>query len=103
MEKTLCGRGSFTPLGLAVPGAVAVARAASPAASSVAVPSLAEYISAICAAAYRSALPRKAPFLSDNVGAMVKMMIGMEIKPTAGGATLEIKNFNNMVQAVLEG
>jgi Domain of unknown function (DUF305) len=83
MGKFPGGRGLFIALGLAATlGALAVARAASPAASSVAVPSLAEYISAICTAAYRSALPREAPFLSENTGAMVKMMVGMEIKPT---------------------
>jgi hypothetical protein len=48
MRKFPHGRGSFIALGLAATlGALAVARAASPAASSVAVPSLAEYISAI--------------------------------------------------------
>ena len=83
MRKFPGGLGSFIALGLAASlGALAVARAASPAASSAEVPSLAEYISAICSAAYRSALPREAPFLSENVGAMVKMMVGMEIKPT---------------------
>jgi hypothetical protein len=83
MRKFPGGRGSFIALGLAaILGALAVARAASPGASSVATPSLAEYISAICSAAYRSALPREAPFLSENVGAMVKMMAGMEITPT---------------------
>src|ERR1700744_707027 len=83
MRKLPRGRGSFIALGLAATlGALAVARAASPAASSDAAPSLAEYISAICTAAYRSALPREAPFLSENVGAMAKMMVGMEIKPT---------------------
>jgi hypothetical protein len=83
MRKFPRGRGSFITLGLAATlGALAVARAASPAASSDAAPSLAEYISAICTAAYRSALPREAPFLSENVGAMAKMMVGMEIKPT---------------------
>lgn len=83
MRKFPRGRGSFIVAGLAATlGALAISRAASPAASSAAAPSLAEYISAICTAAYRSALPREAPFLSENVGAMVKMMIGMEIKPT---------------------
>ena len=83
MRKFPGGRDSFVAVGLvATLAALAVARAASPAAPSVAVPSLAEYISAICSAAYRSALPREAQFLSDNVRAMVKMMIGMEIKPT---------------------
>lgn len=83
MQKFPRGRGSFIALGLAATlGALAVAHAASPAASSVTAPSLAEFISAICSAAYRSALPREAPFLSENVTAMVKMMVGMEIKPT---------------------
>ena len=88
MRERPRGRGSLIAPGLAATlGALAVAPAASPAASSVAPPSLAQFISAqfisaICSAAYRSALPREAPFLSENVGAMVKMMVGMEIKPT---------------------
>ena len=82
MRKFPRGRGWFIAALAATLGALAVARAASPAASSVAAPSLAEFINAICSAAYRSALPREAPFLSENVTAMVKMMIGMEIKPT---------------------
>ena len=45
-------------------------------------PSLAEYISAICSAAFRSAPPEEARFLSENVGAMTRMMTGMEIKPS---------------------
>jgi Domain of unknown function (DUF305) len=45
-------------------------------------PSLAEYISTICSAAFRSAPPAEAPFLSDNVGAMTRMLVGMEIKPS---------------------
>ena len=45
-------------------------------------PSLAEYISAICSAAFRSAPPEEAQFLSENVGAMTRMMTGMEIKPS---------------------
>ena len=77
MRERPRGRGSLIAPGLAATlGALAVAPAASPAASSVAPPSLAQFISAICSAAYRSALPREAPFLSENVGAMV------EIKPT---------------------
>ncbi len=83
MRKFPGGRGSFIAAGLAATlGALAVSRAASPAASSAATPSLAEYIGAICAAVYRSALPREAPFLSENVSAMVKMMVGMEITPS---------------------
>jgi hypothetical protein len=45
-------------------------------------PSLGEYITAICSAAFRSASPGEAPFLSENVGAMTRMMVGMEIKPS---------------------
>jgi hypothetical protein len=59
--------------------AVATAVAANPAATP---PSLAEYITAICSAAFHSAPPQEAPFLSENVGAMTRMMIGMEIKPS---------------------
>ncbi|MBV8737364.1 MAG: DUF305 domain-containing protein [Alphaproteobacteria bacterium] len=83
MQKFPRGQGPFIGLGLAATlGAFAVAHATSPAAFSVARPSLAGYISAICTAAYHSASPREAPFLFENVGAMVKMMVGMEIKPT---------------------
>src|SRR6202047_328149 len=45
-------------------------------------PSLAEYLTAICSAASRSAPPQEARFLSENVGAMTRMMVGMEIKPS---------------------
>jgi len=45
-------------------------------------PSLAEYIAAICSAAFRSAPAHEAPFLSENVGAMTRMLVGMEIKPS---------------------
>ena len=83
MRKFLGGRGSFIALGLAATlGALAVARAASPAASSVAVPSLAEYIKAICTAGFRSAPPQEAPFLAENDAAMTQMMVGMDIKPS---------------------
>jgi uncharacterized protein (DUF305 family) len=45
-------------------------------------PSLADYIATICSAAFRSAPPPEARFLSENVGAMTRMMTGMEIKPS---------------------
>jgi uncharacterized protein (DUF305 family) len=45
-------------------------------------PSLAEYIAAICSAAFRSAPPEEARFLSENVGAMTRMMTGMGIEPS---------------------
>jgi uncharacterized protein (DUF305 family) len=58
--------------------ATATALAASPAA----VPSLAEYISAICSAAFRSSPPQEAPFLAENVTAMTRMLVGMQINPS---------------------
>ena len=58
--------------------ATATALAADPAE----VPSLAEYITAICSAAFHSAPPEEAPFLAENVGVMTQMMVGMEIKPS---------------------
>lgn len=45
-------------------------------------PALAEYITTICSAAFRLAPPEEAPFLAENVGAMTRMMTGMEIKPS---------------------
>ena len=45
-------------------------------------PSLADYIATICSAAFRSAPPEEARFLSENVSAMTRMMTGMEIKPS---------------------
>jgi len=51
-------------------------------ANPVEAPSLAEYLSAICSAAFRSAPPEEARFLSENVSAMTRMMTGMEIKPS---------------------
>jgi hypothetical protein len=45
--------------------ATATALAANPAET----PSLAEFLTAVCSAAFRSAPPREARFLSENVGA----------------------------------
>jgi hypothetical protein len=45
-------------------------------------PSLGDYITAICSAAFRSAPAQESRFLSENVGAMTRMMTGMEIKPS---------------------
>jgi uncharacterized protein (DUF305 family) len=56
----------------------ATALAANPAEA----PSLAEFLTAICSEAFRSAPPQEARFLSENIGAMTKMMAGMEIKPS---------------------
>ncbi len=52
------------------------------AANSTEAPPLAQYITAICTAAFHSAPPREAPFLAENVGAMTRMMVAMEIKPS---------------------
>ena len=59
-----------------------IATATAVAANTAEAPSLAEYITAICSAAFHSAPPQEAPFLSENVGVMTRMMIGMEIKPS---------------------
>ena len=63
-------------------GAGLIATATALAADPAEVPSLAEYITAICSAAFHSAPPQEAPFLSDNVRAMTKMMVGMEVNPS---------------------
>jgi len=59
-----------------------IATATALAANPTEAPSLAEYLTAICSAAFRSAPPEEARFLSENVGAMTRMMVGMEIKPS---------------------
>jgi hypothetical protein len=59
-----------------------IATATALAANPTEAPSLAEYLAAICSAAFRSAPPQEARFLSENVGAMTRMMVGMEIKPS---------------------
>jgi hypothetical protein len=51
-------------------------------ASSGKVPSLGDYIGAICATAFRSSPSAEQPFLSENVTAMTKMMVDMAIKPS---------------------
>ena len=70
------------PLSSVVVAAGLIAAATALAADPVDVASLAEYISTICSAAFRSAPPWEARFLSENVGAMTRMMTGMEIKPS---------------------
>jgi len=59
-----------------------IATATALAANPTEAPALAEYLTAICSAAFRSAPPQEARFLSENVGAMTRMMVGMEIKPS---------------------
>jgi hypothetical protein len=44
--------------------------------------SLADYIAALCATPFRSASPDEAPYLAENVGAMTKMMVDMDIRPS---------------------
>jgi uncharacterized protein (DUF305 family) len=44
--------------------------------------SIADYIASICAAQFRSAPAEEAPFLTDNVSAMSKMMVDMGIAPS---------------------
>src|ERR1700739_1600942 len=69
-------RSRFCPSSVAVAAgliAAATALAADPAEA----PSLAEYITAICSAAFRSAPPEEAPFLAENVGAMTTLIVGM--------------------------
>jgi uncharacterized protein (DUF305 family) len=71
------------PLSSVAVAAGLIAAATALAADPVDVASLAEYIATICSAAFRSAPPQEAPFLSENVDAMTKMIVGMEI--TASG------------------
>jgi uncharacterized protein (DUF305 family) len=44
--------------------------------------SLADYIAAICAKPFRSAPNAEMPYLTENIDAMTKMMIGMGIRPS---------------------
>ena len=44
--------------------------------------SLADYISTICAAPFRSASAAESPYLAENVSAMTKMMVDMGIRPS---------------------
>ena len=75
------------PLSSVAVAAGLMAAATALAADPVDVPSLAEYITAICSAAFRSAPPQEAPFLSENVDAMTRMMVGMEITPSGDADT----------------
>src|SRR6201989_2553225 len=75
IRSRFCLSAVAAPAGLI---ATAMALAADPAE----VPSLAEYITAICSAAFHSAPPEEAPFLAENVGAMTRMIVAMEITPS---------------------
>ena len=44
--------------------------------------SLADYLAALCGSSLRSASSTEAPFLTENVGAMTKMMVDMAIRPS---------------------
>ena len=70
------------PLSSVVVAAGLIATVTALAADPTAAPSLGQYIAAICSAAFRSAPPQEAPFLSENVDAMTRMMDGMEITPS---------------------
>jgi uncharacterized protein (DUF305 family) len=67
---------------LAVLAVLIAANAPAAIAASDATPSLAEYITSLCAASFRTAPPAEAPFLAENGAAMARMMAGMEIKPS---------------------
>jgi hypothetical protein len=45
-------------------------------------PSLGDYIGAICASAFRSSPSAEHPFLAENTAAMTRMMVDMGIKPS---------------------
>jgi uncharacterized protein (DUF305 family) len=81
----ICSR--FRPISLAGAAAALIAAATALAADPTEMASLAEYITAICSAAFRSAPPEEAPFLSENVEAMTRMMVGMEITPSGDADT----------------
>ena len=67
---------------LAFFGGALIAVATACAVRSAAAQSLAEYITALCSEAFRSTSPEEAPFLAENVGAMTRMMVGMEVQPS---------------------
>ena len=83
----LCLTRSRLRLSSVVVAAGLIAAATALAANLVDVPSLAEYITAICSAAFHSAPPEEEPFLSENVGAMTRMIVGMEITPSGDADT----------------
>ena len=70
------------PLSSVAVAAGLIAAATALAANPTEEPSLAEYITEICSAAFRSAPPEEAPFLSENVEAMTKMMAAWTITPS---------------------
>jgi hypothetical protein len=45
-------------------------------------PSLGDYIGAICASAFRSSPSAEQPFLAENTATMTRMMVDMRIKPS---------------------
>lgn len=70
------------PLGVAAFVAGMVVAATPYAGSNSTAPSLAEYVKAICSAAFRSAPPEEAPFLSENIEAMTRMLVDMQVNPS---------------------
>jgi hypothetical protein len=78
-------RSSFRVLGTAcaiVIGVAAIAAAGGLGSYADRTRPLSDYIEAICAASLRSSPPGETAYLSDNIGAMTKMMADMAIKPT---------------------
>jgi hypothetical protein len=69
-------------LGVAALAAGVVLAATAYAGSNSGAPSLAEYVKAICSAAFSSASPEEAPFLSETIDAMTRMLVGMQINPS---------------------
>jgi uncharacterized protein (DUF305 family) len=67
---------------MVVIGAAALAIVTAVAVRSEKSQSLADYIAAICAAPLRSSSPEEAPYLSENIAAMTKMMVDMGIRPS---------------------
>jgi DUF305 family protein family protein len=87
------------PLGIAVLAAGIIVATTVSAGSNSGAPSLAEYVKAICSAAFRSAPPEEAPFLSENIDAMTRMLVGMQISPSGDSD----RDFAAMMMAHHEG
>jgi hypothetical protein len=70
------------PFALALCGTVILGAAIGLTATSGETKSLGDYIAQICTAHFRDASRQEAPFLTDNVNAMSKMMVDMGITPS---------------------
>lgn len=71
-------RPRLTTIALCIVVGIPVARALD---DSTAAPSLAEYLTTLCAASFRSASAEEIPFLAENSAAMGKMIAAMVIRP----------------------